>query len=362
MPSPRPASQRTARSTSQRTTRSLRKPITQTLEAVDAPLATTDEESSPALQRATARSSQRRAISATAPPSPELIAAKRAQRKTLVVRIAIACGVAGILGAGVMLGVSSGGTADNAGAPAMQDAIEQAEHALGARRAEDARTALTAARKDAKPADQARLATVEQRLIALEHELTVEGRRRSIANRLAKLSESETDPEALLKDAQAFIANPVGGEGSDAASLDQFRSAINEVKSALPRIEAETRRRASSNADDASTALTGEVNALVVDERFGDALAKLEAAASARPAAVESLKGYVIHAAGAHWGSVRSVVNTRLADIAAKDTSAAGRDQAKAEIRNKLERIIERQGVPAHVDEAKGLLEKLAAP
>lgn len=342
-------------------------------------------------RQAVARTSQRSAVgssrrSARGPASPsgrikpeatpEELAARKAAFKqglilTLVLAVVVGLGVAGfwLLNRGdPVKDAALAALADARGQLRSADALVYKSQPVEARQAVEAgRKALEQMPSDPRFSSDKEEAKKEAERIEgligqVELDLKVESRQRELIDRIGRLTDPAIDPEKLLADVQAFLLDPVGnasGQAGDEVKA-RYKTQIGGVQVAIPRVQSEIARRSKEATTGPLQITRNQVQGLMEQERFQEAIDLVVAKAAEFPQAdFASVREWVADAAEKGWRSSRSQIDTRLADWRAPGVSEAQRQAALEEAKTRLKQVIERFGIPKYVDEAKAELAKL---
>jgi hypothetical protein len=162
-----------------------------------------------------------------------------------------------------------------------------------------------------------------------------------------------------------FLKNPVEPPTDTQRDdyLAEYQSLIQDVKAQLIRIDQEKDRRQAAITTDQEKQAHGEVQAMVKQERFKDAVDKLDAyKGKFEKGNFDGLRTFVDASAKQAWESAKSFAESRYADYKAPGIPPPIAAQALKEARTRLEQVIERFGIDAYVTQAKELLAKYPTP
>lgn len=195
---------------------------------------------------------------------------------------------------------------------------------------------------------------------AAQRGLRADANVRSLRGRFEKLTDEASDLDALRRDAESFIANPVEpAAGPNPEYVKEFGALVGDIQVRMASIQQEVERRRvlRQQVPVAKARLVAE--GLVKQERFQEALDKVAAIAKDSPDAdLASVRQYISDAAEAAMKSVRKYAETCAADLAAPGTTDIQRNSSREGARRRLGEVIERFGIPALVGEAQTLRKK----
>lgn len=196
------------------------------------------------------------------------------------------------------------------------------------------------------------------RIAALEREAQAEGGLAALRTRVAAATDPATDLDQLERDLLAYIANPVdprsGPSGANAAA---FPRQVADANLRLPQIVTERERRRVARTVLPVQQASGEVDPLIQQERYGDALARLDALAKQNPEAdFGQLRLRVEDAAAKSWRSARAQFDNRIADWRSPGATESQRKASLAAAKERMNQVIQRFGMPQYADQARALL------
>jgi hypothetical protein len=205
----------------------------------------------------------------------------------------------------------------------------------------------------------------EPKIDKLERDLKAEANHRQVMEGFRKLG--ELDEAALVeheKFAGLFLKNPVEppAGGRDEYVAD-YPGLVQEVQSQMARIEQEQKRREAAITSDQEKLAMGEVRALVKEERFQDALNKVdEFKQKYDKADFSSLQTFVENSAKQAWESAEKYAESRYTDYKSPGIPKAIGEQALRDARTRLQQVVEKFGMDTYVSQAKALLDKYPTP
>lgn len=264
--------------------------------------------------------------------------------------------------------------------------FEVARTALARRRGQDARQASAAALQALTgeaalggavaepPKSEQVVPDLAQRAFALRREIealkapidhalaetAAEANLAALRQRLAKLADPATDLDVLERDIQAFCANPVDPAANDPGPAAVFPRLVGEMRLRLPDIAAARQRRLIERTTMQVERTRPPVIDLIAKERYGEALALLDAAkAKFTEADFAPLRDEVGNAAAKSWRSAKAFADTRIADWKSPGSTAEQRVKAVSDAKRRLNHVIDTFGMPEYVDQARALLATL---
>jgi hypothetical protein len=204
-----------------------------------------------------------------------------------------------------------------------------------------------------------RIEAFEPEITRLERAAAVALRASGLLDRFARLRDMpDSDLDALERDLQAFVDNPVEPGGiRDETAAAEHASAVGEARNAILPIDLERQARLKRNTMELVRQTQAEVQTLVQGERFQEAFDLVDrTAATATQADLGSVRGLLTDSHAKAWSSVTTFVEARRADARAPGAAAAVRSAALAAARARLEVVISTWQVPASTAEAQTLL------
>lgn len=199
------------------------------------------------------------------------------------------------------------------------------------------------------------------RIAALEAENAAESNMATLKAKCATIGDPATDLDQIEREIKAFIDNPVDPRaGPSAANAATFARLVADANLRLPAIATERDRRKAARTAIPLRLAAGEVDGFIQQERFGDALARLDVVAREHPDAdFAPLRARVEDAAAKAWRSAKSQFETRLADWKSPGATEGQRKVGLAAAKDRLNLVIQRFGMPLYVDQARALLAPL---
>ena len=368
-------------------------PETPPAQAAARPAATASDRSSP---RGGPRSSRRAGVSSSSLKLSRTVSSRRTsvvdRRALLKVLLRIALGLlaATVLVAGIILLATRRPDGRQAGGEALAEASRQLDlvkAALSNRRGVDARKAYEAALKQltatpelggavATPAEEkpvvrdlafrafelrGEVERINPRIIEVQDENAAESHLATLKGRFAALNDPATDLDALEKAVIAYCENPVDpASGPSPAHAQTFSRLAGEARLRLASISTERDRRKGEASVTPLRLAAVECDGLIQQERFGEALAMLEAMAARHAGAdFAQLRAQVEDSAAKAWSSAKAKVDNHLADWKSPGATEGQRKAALAAAKERLNQVVERFGLATYVDEARAALTPL---
>lgn len=201
------------------------------------------------------------------------------------------------------------------------------------------------------------VAESEARVEAVEREARVIENRKRLQAQFVKLNDPATDLDKLEIDCQAFMKNPVDPTGvPNAGYATEFAAAVDEVQVRLASITSERGRREAAATIGAVKQVQLEVEGLIKQEKYNDALKAIDTAVGNFPKAdFNRVRSYVTDAAASAWTSVEGYVKNRYADYASPGITQPVRQKALEEARTRLDAVIATWGLEDYVSKAREL-------
>ncbi len=203
--------------------------------------------------------------------------------------------------------------------------------------------------------------TLRERIAVVQAENAAASNLSALTSRFATLGEASTDLDQLEKDVLAYVENPVDPKaGPSATSAATHARFATDARLRLASIATERERRKVARSSGPLRLAETETDGLIQQERFGDALAKLDALARENPDAdFAALRAQVEDAAAKVWRSAKAQVETRLADWKSPGATEGQRKLALNAAKERLNQVIQRFGMPTYVDQARNMLTPL---
>lgn len=202
---------------------------------------------------------------------------------------------------------------------------------------------------------------LDARITQIESENAAEANLAALKVRCATIDSANTDLEQLDRDIRAYIENPVDPRsGPSPSNATAFSRLVADANLRLASITAERDRREAARTAIPLRLAAVEVDGLIRQERFGEALGKLDALARQHPDAdFNPLRAMVEDAAAKAWRSAKSQYETRLADWKSPGATEVQRKTGLASAKERMNQVIQRYGMPQYVDQARALLTPL---
>ena len=204
------------------------------------------------------------------------------------------------------------------------------------------------------------VAECEAKVEAVEREARVIENRKALQVQFVKLNDPATDLDKLEVDCQAFMKNPVEPTGvPHAGYVIEFAAAVDEVQVRLASITSERGRREAAATTGAVQQVQLEVEGLIKQEKYNDALKAIDTAASNFPKAdFTRTRSYVKDAAASAWTSVEAYVKNRYDDYASPGITQPVRQKALEEAKARLSVVIATWGLDDYISKATELRAK----
>jgi tetratricopeptide (TPR) repeat protein len=202
---------------------------------------------------------------------------------------------------------------------------------------------------------------LDARIAQIESENAAEANLAALKVRCATIGSADTDLEQLDRDIRAYIENPVDPRsGPSQSNATAFSRLVADANLRLASITTERDRRKAARTAIPLRLAAVEVDGLVQQERFGEALGKLDALARQHPDAdFNPLRAMVEDSAAKAWRSAKSQYETRLADWKSPGATEVQRKTGLAGAKERMNQVIQRYGMPQYVDQARALLTPL---
>ncbi len=345
--------------------------------------------------RASTRSSRRTASAATSTSAPKVSSRRVAKIDRSTLQKALLWVGVGVLGSavlitGIILWATHGSEDRHAGSQALDEAgrqFEQIKSSLSKRRGADARQAYEAALKALTATPQlggavgmppgekpvvrdlairafelrGEVEKLGERITDTEAENAAESNLAVLKARFSTLNDPATDLAALKRDVIAYTENPVDPKaGASPAHAQAFSRLVTEAQLRLASIASEADRRTKESVATPLRLAAVETDGLVQQERFGEALAKLETmAAQHKDADFRPLRSQVEDAADKAWRSARNQVDNHIADWKSPGATEGQRKAALAAAKERLNQVIQNFGIPTYIEQARTALTPL---
>ncbi|MBA2482619.1 MAG: hypothetical protein H0V44_18305 [Planctomycetes bacterium] len=208
-----------------------------------------------------------------------------------------------------------------------------------------------------------KLADLEQDIERVKRDVRVQTNLRDLHLRFKVIGEMDNSGlDGLEALAKGFVDNPYDPNGGHSEQYTKtYRNEVNDIQTKLAAIETERNRRKTS----ATTIPIQEVREiaknLIEQEKYQDAIAKLDDYGRKYPAAkadIDGIMAYVKDSADKNWQAAKSMVQNAHADYMAIGSPATQRREAAERARARLRGVIDNYGIETYVSEAKELLKK----
>jgi|GEM_PF-5756854 hypothetical protein len=208
------------------------------------------------------------------------------------------------------------------------------------------------------------LHATEPRIDQVERDAKVDANSRAILDSLGKLA--DLDKVALLaleKRIPLFVANPVE---PDAGSPNDYQGAYKDIttniKNQMTQVDQENARRLASITSDQEKKAHSEIEVLVKQELFNEALVKLDDyKGKFEQGNFDSLRDFVKTSAEQSWTQAKTYAESRYTDYKSPGIPEPLAKQALSDARARLEQVIAKFGIDDYVNQAKELLAKYPA-
>jgi hypothetical protein len=199
------------------------------------------------------------------------------------------------------------------------------------------------------------------RISAIEAENGAEANMAGLKARCSTIGDEKTDLDQLERDLRAFIENPVDPRsGPSPSNAATFSRLVADANLRLPAIATERERRRNARVVAPVSLAGGEVDGLIQQDRFGDALALLDERAKKHPDAdFNPLRNRVEDAAAKAWRSAKAQFDNRLADWKSPGATEGQRKTGLNSAKERMNLVIQHFGMPQYVDQARALLTPL---
>ncbi len=204
------------------------------------------------------------------------------------------------------------------------------------------------------------LAETETTVEAGERAARVAENRKVLQAQLVKLNDPTTDLDKLEVDCQAFMKNPVDPLAAPNAGYAlEFVAAVNEVQIRLASITSERGRREAAATTGAVQQVQLEVEGLIKQEKFSDALKVIDTAAGTfTKADFSRVRTFVSESAASAWTSIEGYVKNRYDDYASPGITQPMRQKALEDAQARLDGMIATWGLEDYLTKARELRAK----
>ncbi|MBA3685446.1 MAG: hypothetical protein H0W72_09430 [Planctomycetes bacterium] len=205
------------------------------------------------------------------------------------------------------------------------------------------------------------IAAMKPRIERLERDLRVQANLERLNQGFGKLLElDDAALDNLKKDISNFLDNPVRPEaGRDEGHLKDYSLEVTGIKVKASKIDDEQTRRLAAITDAPVRDVHQEAQNLVMQERFKDALAKIDERARQFPQAdFAPLRGYVKSAAEQAWEGARTYADEAWKTATAAGTSESTRIDARKAAQTRMQQVADRFGLEEYVTQARQALTK----
>ncbi len=206
-----------------------------------------------------------------------------------------------------------------------------------------------------------KIQATEETIDKVERDFKVDQNRKSLSDALGHLADLDKVALALLeKRIPLFLANPVEPDaGTPNEYLGAYKDIVQDMKNQQPLVEQENARRLAAITSDQEKKAHSEVEVLVKQEQFNEALLKLDDyKGKFEQGNFDSLREFVKNSAKQSWDQAKAYAGSRYTDFKAPGIPEPLAKQALADARARLEQVVSRFGIDDYVNQAKELLGK----
>ncbi len=205
------------------------------------------------------------------------------------------------------------------------------------------------------------LHATEERIDKVERDSKVDQNRKSLSDALGHLADlDKVQLTALEKRIPLFIANPVEPDaGTPNDYLGAYKDIINDMKNQQPLVDQENARRLASITSEQEKKAHSDIEVLVKQELFNEALLKLDDyKGKFEQGNFDSLREFVKNSAAQSWTQAKAYAESRFTDYKSPGIPEPLAKQALADARARLEQVVAKFGIDDYVNQAKELLGK----
>jgi hypothetical protein len=209
------------------------------------------------------------------------------------------------------------------------------------------------------------LHAIEERIDKVERDAKVDANSRSIMDAVGKLADMDKVAlTALEKRIPLFVANPVEPDaGTPNDYQGAYKDIVNNVKNQTLQVEQETARRLASITSEQEKKAHSEIEVLVKQELFNEALTKLDDyKGKFEQGNFDSLRDFVKTSAEQSWKQAKAYAESRYTDFKAPGIPDPLAKQALTDARARLDQVVSKFGIDEYVNQAKELLGKYPQP
>jgi hypothetical protein len=207
------------------------------------------------------------------------------------------------------------------------------------------------------------LHATEERIDKVERDSKVDQNRKALSDALGHLSDlDKVQLTALEKRIPLFVANPVEPDaGTPNDYQGAYKDIVNDMKNQQPLVDQENARRLASITSEQEKKAHSDIEVLVKQELFNEALLKLDDyKGKFEQGNFESLREFVKNSAAQSWDQAKKYAESRYTDFKSPGIPEPLAKQALADARARLEQVVAKFGIDDYVNQAKELLGKYA--
>jgi hypothetical protein len=205
------------------------------------------------------------------------------------------------------------------------------------------------------------LHATEERIDKVERDSKVDQNRKALSDALGHLADlDKVALTALEKRIPLFVANPVEPDaGTPNDYQGAYKDIVNDMKNQQPLVDQENSRRLASITSEQEKKAHSEIEVLVKQELFNEALLKLDDyKGKFEQGNFESLREFVKNSAKQSWTQAQAYAVSRYTDFKSPGIPEPLAKQALADARARLDQVVAKFGIDEYVNAAKELLGK----
>jgi hypothetical protein len=205
------------------------------------------------------------------------------------------------------------------------------------------------------------LHATEERIDKVERDSKVDQNRKALSDALGHLADlDKVQLTALEKRIPLFVANPVEPDaGTPNDYQGAYRDIVNDMKNQSPLVDQENARRLASITSEQEKKAHSDIEVLVKQELFNEALLKLDDyKGKFEQGNFESLREFVKDSAKQSWDQAQKYAVSRYTDFKSPGIPEPLAKQALADAIARLDQVVAKFGIDEYVNQAKELLGK----
>ena len=206
-----------------------------------------------------------------------------------------------------------------------------------------------------------KLHATEERIDKVERDSKVDQNRKALSAALGHLADlDKVQLTALKKRIPLFVANPVEPDaGTPNDYQGAYKDIVNDMKNQQPLVDQENARRLASITSEQEKKAHSDIEVLVKQELFNEALLKLDDyKGKFEQGNFDSLREFVKNSAAQSWDQAKAYAESRYTDYKSPGIPEPLAKQALADARARLEQVVAKFGIDDYVNQAKELLGK----